>query len=42
MASFFGFCASHSIVAIKANCDLAESLKEGASFVFKVCLPELD
>jgi hypothetical protein len=40
-ASFFGFCASRSIVAIKANRDLAESLKQGASFVFKVRLPEL-
>ncbi|KAG1805026.1 uncharacterized protein HD556DRAFT_1210259, partial [Suillus plorans] len=34
-ASFFGFWASRSMVAIKANHDLAESLKEGNSFVFK-------
>ncbi|KAG1846746.1 hypothetical protein F4604DRAFT_1594844 [Suillus subluteus] len=34
-ASFFGFRASHSIAAIQANPDLAEALKEGASFVFK-------
>ncbi|KAG2096658.1 hypothetical protein BD769DRAFT_1335435, partial [Suillus cothurnatus] len=34
-ASFFGFCTSRSIVTIKANHGLAESLKEGASFVFK-------
>ncbi|KAG1886001.1 hypothetical protein F4604DRAFT_1523390, partial [Suillus subluteus] len=34
-ASFFGFWASRSMAAIKANRDLAESLKEGNSFVFK-------
>ncbi|KAG2043547.1 hypothetical protein BDR03DRAFT_851630, partial [Suillus americanus] len=34
-ASFFGFWASCSIAAIQANRDLAETLKEGASFVFK-------
>ncbi|KAG1732916.1 uncharacterized protein EDB91DRAFT_1151042 [Suillus paluster] len=34
-ASFFGFRASRSILAIKANRDLAESLKEGSHFVFK-------
>ncbi|KAG1884655.1 hypothetical protein F4604DRAFT_1919126 [Suillus subluteus] len=34
-ASFFGFRASRSMVAIKANHDLAKSLKEGNSFVFK-------
>ncbi|KAG1722535.1 uncharacterized protein EDB91DRAFT_1256002 [Suillus paluster] len=34
-ASFFGFRASRSIVAIKQNHDLAESLKEGSHFVFK-------
>ncbi|KAG2362582.1 hypothetical protein BDR07DRAFT_1236688, partial [Suillus spraguei] len=32
---FFGFCASCSMAAIKANHDLAESLKEGSSFIFK-------
>ncbi|KAG1873946.1 hypothetical protein F4604DRAFT_1582389, partial [Suillus subluteus] len=35
-ASFFGFRASRSMAAIKANRDLAESLKEGNSFVFKL------
>ncbi|KAG2106533.1 uncharacterized protein F5147DRAFT_550901, partial [Suillus discolor] len=34
-ASFFSFHASQSMVAIKGNCDLAEALKEGSSFVFK-------
>ncbi|KAG1842605.1 hypothetical protein F4604DRAFT_1544487, partial [Suillus subluteus] len=34
-ASFFGFWESCSIAAIQANRDLAEALKEGASFVFK-------
>ncbi|KAG1816421.1 uncharacterized protein BJ212DRAFT_1480870 [Suillus subaureus] len=34
-SSFFGFWASWSMTAIKANRDLAESLKEGISFVFK-------
>ncbi|KAG1745384.1 uncharacterized protein EDB91DRAFT_1021685, partial [Suillus paluster] len=34
-ASFFGFRTSCSIAALKANCDLAEALKEGVSFVFK-------
>ncbi|KAG1907530.1 uncharacterized protein F5891DRAFT_924553, partial [Suillus fuscotomentosus] len=34
-ALFFGFHVSRSIVAIRGNCDLAETLKEGSSFVFK-------
>ncbi|KAG1837061.1 hypothetical protein F4604DRAFT_1530752, partial [Suillus subluteus] len=34
-ASFFGFRTSHSTVAIKQNCDLAESLKDGSCFAFK-------
>ncbi|KAG1801166.1 uncharacterized protein BJ212DRAFT_1210674, partial [Suillus subaureus] len=34
-SSFFGFWVSRSTTAIKANHDLAESLKEGISFVFK-------
>ncbi|KAG0698832.1 hypothetical protein DFH29DRAFT_809820, partial [Suillus ampliporus] len=34
-ASFFGFHASRSILAIKQNRDLAESLEEGSRFVFK-------
>ncbi|KAG2134613.1 hypothetical protein BD769DRAFT_1385682 [Suillus cothurnatus] len=34
-ASFFGFRASRSTVAIQANRDLAEALKEGTSFAFK-------
>jgi hypothetical protein len=35
-ASFFGFRASRSTLAIMQNRDLAESLKEGSRFVFKV------
>lgn len=35
-ASFFGFRASRSIPAIKENRNLAESLKEGSHFVFKM------
>ncbi|KAG2144438.1 uncharacterized protein EDB93DRAFT_1087685 [Suillus bovinus] len=35
MTSFFGFRTSRSTVAIKQNCDLAESLKDGSCFVFK-------
>lgn len=35
-ASFFGFHASRSMAAIRGNRDLAETLKEGSSFVFKV------
>ncbi|KAG1838539.1 hypothetical protein DFJ58DRAFT_917166 [Suillus subalutaceus] len=35
-ALFFGFRASRSIPAIKQNRDLAESLKEGSRFVFKI------
>ncbi|KAG2369329.1 hypothetical protein BDR07DRAFT_1476947 [Suillus spraguei] len=34
-ASFFGFCTSCSTAAIKQNCDLAESLKDGTCSVFK-------
>ncbi|KAG1860871.1 hypothetical protein F4604DRAFT_1494679, partial [Suillus subluteus] len=34
-ALFFGFRVSRSMAAVKANRDLAESLKEGTSFVFK-------
>ncbi|KAG2366104.1 hypothetical protein BDR07DRAFT_1275332 [Suillus spraguei] len=34
-SSFFGFHTSRSMAAIKANHDLAESLKKGSSFVFK-------
>ncbi|KAG0692026.1 hypothetical protein DFH29DRAFT_1052861, partial [Suillus ampliporus] len=34
-ASFYGFRASRSIGAVRANRTLAEGLKEGASFVFK-------
>jgi hypothetical protein len=40
-ASFFGFRTSRSTVAIQANRDLAEALKEGTSFAFKVRLLEL-
>ncbi|KAG2037138.1 hypothetical protein BDR03DRAFT_833352, partial [Suillus americanus] len=35
-ASFFGFRASRSTLTITQNCDLAESLKEGSHFIFKV------
>ncbi|KIK32086.1 hypothetical protein CY34DRAFT_38169, partial [Suillus luteus UH-Slu-Lm8-n1] len=35
--SFFGFRSSESREVIRRNRDLAESLKEGLSFVFKVC-----
>ncbi|KAG1737238.1 hypothetical protein EDB19DRAFT_1719266, partial [Suillus lakei] len=36
--SFFGCHASRSILTIKQNCDLAESLKKGSCFVFKTGL----
>ncbi|KAG1887610.1 hypothetical protein F4604DRAFT_1916411 [Suillus subluteus] len=41
-ASFFGFRTSRSTVAIKQNRDLAESLKDGSCFAFKIecCIDE--
>ncbi|KAG2157670.1 uncharacterized protein EDB93DRAFT_1078303 [Suillus bovinus] len=35
--TFFGFWSSESRDVIRQNRDLAEALKDGSSFVFKVC-----
>ncbi|KAG2140342.1 hypothetical protein BD769DRAFT_1350194 [Suillus cothurnatus] len=37
-ASFFGFWTSNSNSVIRQNRDLAESLKDGSVFAFKVCI----